>query len=103
MDLLCMSESPEISENMQSHEKGRDYYLEGLALGREGRHEEALLAFSEALSIDPNRVLAWVGKGFTLGKLGRYEEEIECCEKAISLDPNCVDAWNFKGFAFGDA
>jgi len=87
MDLLYMSELPEISENMQPLEKGRDYYLEGLALGREKRHEDALLAFSEALSRDPNRVLAWVGKGFTLGKLGRYEEEIECCEKAISLDP----------------
>ena len=84
MDFLYMSESPEISENKQSPEKDRDYYLEGLALGRERRHEEALLAFSEVLSRDPNRVLAWVGKGFTLGKLGRYEEEIECCEKAIS-------------------
>ncbi len=50
MDFLYMTESPEISENKQSHEKGGDYYLEGLALGREGRHEEALLAFSEALS-----------------------------------------------------
>ena len=82
MDFLYMSESPEISENKQSPEKGGDYYLEGLALGREGRHEDALLAFSEALSIDPNRVLAWVGKGFTLGKLGRYEERDRVLRKS---------------------
>ncbi len=64
MDFLYMSESPEISENMQSPEKDRDYYLEGLALGREGRHEDALFAFSEALSIDPNRVHRMGRQGF---------------------------------------
>ena len=70
MDFLYMSESPEISENMQSHEKGRDYYLEGIALGRVRRHEEALLAFSEALSIDPNRVTRVGRQGFYPRKTG---------------------------------
>ena len=74
-----MSESPELAENSQSHKNGYDFYLKGHALGREGRHEDALLAFSQALSIDPNLALAWAGKGFALGKLGRYDEEIECC------------------------
>ncbi len=101
MDLLYMSESPENSEKSSPPRKAGIIILRVSLLAQERRHEEALLAFSEALSFDPNRVLAWVGKGFTLGKLGRYEEEIECCEKAISLDPNCVDAWNFKGFALG--
>ena len=96
-----MIESPESLENMPAHKGGRDYYFEGLALGREGRHEEAILAFSGALSVDPDNSRAWVGMGFNLGKLGRYEEEIECCEKAISLDPKSVDAWNYKGFAYG--
>ena len=88
-DFLSMIESPESLENMPAHKGGRDYYFEGLALGREGRHEEAILAFSGALSVDPDNSRAWVGRGFTLGKLGRYEEEIECCEKAIALDPGC--------------
>ena len=42
MDFLYMTELPDISENVQSHGKGRDYYLEGIALGRVRKHEEAL-------------------------------------------------------------
>jgi tetratricopeptide (TPR) repeat protein len=94
-----MSESPESAVNSQSPKSGYEFYLKGHALGREGRHEDALLAFSHALSLDPNLAIAWAGKGFALGKLGRYEEEIECCEKAISLDPGNAEAWFNKGYA----
>ena len=96
-----MVEFPEDTEDVRPPRTSRDYYREGLALGREGRHEDALSTFSLALSDNPGHALAWVGSGFALGKLGRYDEEIECCEKAIFIDPNCVEAWNFKGFALG--
>jgi tetratricopeptide (TPR) repeat protein len=91
-----MSESPETVDNLPSPKDAWELSLKGHILGREGRHEEALVAFSDALSLDPNLAPAWAGKGFALGKLGRYEEEIECCDRAILLDSYCVDAWNFK-------
>ena len=84
--------SSETQDSAPSLKMGRDFYLEGLALGREGNHEKALNTFSLALEQDPKMALAWVGRGFALGKLGRFEEEIDCCKKAIELDPYCVDA-----------
>ena len=93
--MLTPSDASE--DTHSSRRKGREFYLEGLSLGRDGRHDDALTSFSLALAVDPDLALAWVGRGFALGKLGRYEEEIECCDKAIQLDPHCIDAWNNKG------
>ena len=36
---ISMIESPKVSERTQSPNKDRDYYLQGLSLGREGKHE----------------------------------------------------------------
>jgi len=52
-----------------SPQTGREFYLEGLALGREGKHDEALILFSRALELDPKMALSWVGRGFALGKV----------------------------------
>jgi tetratricopeptide (TPR) repeat protein len=92
-----MTISSEPIDPAHSPQTGREFYLEGLALGREGKHDEALIFFSRALELDPKMALAWAGRGFALGKLGRFEEEIECCKKAIEMDPYCVDAWNDMG------
>ena len=78
-----------------------DYYREGLARGREGRHDEALTLFTLALDVNPALASAWAGRGFALGKLGRFQEEIESCDRALCIDPACIDAWNYKGFALG--
>ena len=42
----------------------------GAALGKLGRHDEALKAFDEALEIDPKDAQTWYNKGAALDKLG---------------------------------
>ena len=54
MDFLYMSESPDISEDVQSHRKGRDYYLEGIALGRVRKHEELYWLFRKHFQLIQN-------------------------------------------------
>ena len=68
-------------ESQDPHQKGREFYLEGLSLGREGRHEDALTSFSLALAIDPGLALAWVGRGFALGNWARTKTRSSAATK----------------------
>ena len=69
----------------------------GAALGMQGRHEEALRLFDEALKLRPDYAEAWFNKGFAFGKLGRDKEALKCYEEAVRLRPNFAEAWGAKG------
>ncbi|MDD1757356.1 MAG: tetratricopeptide repeat protein [Methanotrichaceae archaeon] len=74
-------------------------------------------AYDKALELDPNFVMAWIGKGIALGGQGKhdqailafdkalfydqkkYNEAIEAFDKAIELDPYFAMTWNNKGTA----
>ena len=74
-----------LPEQFQIHDSRRDgwvLYHEGLALGREGRHSDALDSFSRALDVDPMLAIAWNNKGVAQGMLGRFEAEVRCCDRA---------------------
>lgn len=69
----------------------------GVALASQGRLEEALAAFEEALKRRPDCSVAWYDKGTTLGQLERYEEALEALDGALILSPDYADAWDNKG------
>jgi tetratricopeptide (TPR) repeat protein len=48
-------------------EKGNDLYIPGM-------YQEAVKAYDEVLSRDPDRVTAWYKKGLALGELGRISK-----------------------------
>ncbi|MBR5640654.1 MAG: tetratricopeptide repeat protein [Firmicutes bacterium] len=41
----------------------QDYYNQGAELFAEGNYDEAIAAFSEAIGLDPEQVLAYIGRG----------------------------------------
>jgi len=49
------------------------------------RHEEALAAYEQAISLDPNYAAAYNHKGDVLNKLNRKEEAQQAYEKARQL------------------
>ncbi|HXG73275.1 MAG TPA: tetratricopeptide repeat protein [Candidatus Nitrosotenuis sp.] len=53
----------------------------------EGRFEEALSNFEQALLLDQKNAQLWNLKGAALRSMGRYDEAIECFNKALELDP----------------
>jgi Flp pilus assembly protein TadD len=59
----------------------------GNRLFEEGKFEEALGFFEQALLLNQNDPELWNHKGVTLRSMGRYDEAIECFNKSLELDP----------------
>jgi tetratricopeptide (TPR) repeat protein len=58
---------------------------------------EALVAYEQALQLDPNSTPAWNGKGNALRALHRYEEALAAYEQATRLGPAFASAYHGKG------
>ena len=61
----------------------KDWLDEGISLRSLKRYNEALLAFEQALALDPTYGEAYQEKGTTLYDLERYEEALEAYEQAL--------------------
>jgi tetratricopeptide (TPR) repeat protein len=73
----------------------------GLALFAEGKTEEAIDHYNQAIRLQPNYAIAYNSRGQIYGYLGQYQRAIEDLNKAIRLKPNYKDAYNNRGFAYG--
>ena len=73
-----------------------DLILNGIELFSQGRYEEAIQFYDQALAINPNDKDGWNGKGDSLHNLGKYEEAITCYDFAFSVSPD-DDTWTAKG------
>jgi len=71
----------------------------GVSLAAQGRLEDALAAFEEALKQRRDCSLAWYDKGTTLGELGWYGEALDALNEALRLSLDYPDAWDNKGIA----
>jgi Flp pilus assembly protein TadD len=67
--------------------------VEGLALQRLGRQEEALRVFDELLVLQPHSLPATVGRGVSLERLGRAGEARRIFEACILAHPDHTTAY----------
>ena len=70
---------------------------EGNRLYNSGNFQEALVAFENAIQIDPTFADGYEGKTSALCALGRYQEALTSVETALHLDPNYAASYNDKG------
>ena len=75
------------------------WYSSGNDLVKEGKNDDALMAYDKALEIDPKHLGTWNNKGIVLARLKRFEEAINCYDKAIELNPEYTNAWYSKANA----
>lgn len=81
---------------------GENWFELGLRHEEEGRLEEAVKAYRQALlSSGPDPVVCF-NLGNTLYALGRKEQAAERFLQAVELDPEYVEAWNNLGNAVAD-
>jgi len=64
---------------------------------RRGNFADAILAYDEAIRLDPEYTAAWKSKGDALAAIGRTTEAMVAYDEAIRIDPNLSSAWYKKG------
>lgn len=76
---------------MANHsQSAEDFFLSGLDLYSEGKHEEAIAAYRRAIEADPNYTDALHGLARIYQDQNRLDEAIEISQKLAQLDPDDV-------------
>jgi tetratricopeptide (TPR) repeat protein len=69
------------------------------ALASLGRFEEALAAYDQALTLDPDDATVQNNRGTALASLGRFEEALAAYDQAVTLDSHDATFQNNRGTA----
>lgn len=70
----------------------------GNVLAREGKIDEAKVAYTKSAELDPaNAATAWRNFGISLYNAGRLKEAVEPLKKATEVDPKSAQAWYLLG------
>ena len=72
----------------------------GTALYKNGKLEEAMVHYNEAIRLHPNAVDFYNNRGICYFALGQPQSAIEDYNKAVSLKPNFSDAYYNRGVAY---
>ena len=72
----------------------------GLALFNEGKTDEAIYHYNEAIRTKTNYVHAYYNRGIANFKIGQYRLAIEDYNRAIQLNHNFAKAYNNRGAAY---
>jgi len=64
-----------------------DLVKNGQSLMDDGKYDDALGYFEQALLLNQNDPDLWNNKGIALRSLGRYEESMECFNKSLEIEP----------------
>ena len=59
----------------------------GKILMDDGKFDDALGFFEQALLLNQNDPDLWNNKGIALRSLGRYEESMDCFNKSLEIEP----------------
>ena len=84
--------NPVTVSNPPQPDNAAQSYDNALKLLDQKKYEEALIAFDNALAIDPTNANAWTNKGNLLAYLNRSNEAVFAYTKALSINPNLQSA-----------
>ncbi|WP_299292261.1 tetratricopeptide repeat protein [Nitrosopumilus sp.] len=59
----------------------------GQSFMEDGKFEDALGVFEQALLLNQDDPDLWNHKGVALRSLGRYDESVECFNRSLEIDP----------------
>jgi superkiller protein 3 len=93
-----------LTVSINAQESAEDGLKKGYELSSNGSDEKALLAYENAISIDPKNANAWINKANTLYQLNRtiesdqsYQRALEITEGMLANDSENVTLWIGKG------
>lgn len=95
--MLCAVALCSCSNNVGGPSTYQDYFDLGMRYLSEGNYQEAIIAFTAAIEIEPRQVPAYVKRGDAYVLSGETEPNLEAAkadyEKAIALDETNVEAY----------
>ncbi len=71
----------------------------GYVYDRQGKGEQAIACFNQAVQLKPKLDRAWYGMGLAHAALGRHDEAAKALEEAARLQPMNTHAWYALGMA----
>ncbi|GCL37175.1 TPR repeat-containing protein [Sphaerospermopsis reniformis] len=79
-----------------------DYFALGLDKQNKGDNRGAIVAYTEAIKINPNYAQAYIGRGNARNDLGDKQGAIDDYNQAIKINPNYADAYYNRGIVRDD-
>jgi len=71
------------------------HFLKGLALGLNGKYQEAIDELFKAVQEDPDHVVAQTSLGVAFHRLGEDDRAVSCYEAALKINPKQAEAHYF--------
>ncbi len=76
------------------------YYQQGKIYQSQAKYDDALVAFEQAVSIDPKNVKALEEAGYEWSMKGNYEKAIEYYKKGLEVNKKNGNLWDKLGLAY---
>jgi len=73
-------------------DKIQDLVAKGQSFLKDGKFNDALGYFEQALLLNQDDPDLWNNKGVALRSMGRYDEAMDCFNKSLKIDPRDRDA-----------
>ncbi len=73
-----------------------------MGLNSQGKFNESLKAFDQAIALNPNESSYYIARASALTGLGRQDEALKAYDLAIQLKPNDPTTGYAKGWALKD-
>jgi tetratricopeptide (TPR) repeat protein len=81
--------------------EAEEHYNAGIKLMGEGKLDEAIVEFTEAVGLAPSWAEAYFHRGNAYGSNGEYDLAIADYTEAIGIDQEYVEAYSNRGLAYG--
>lgn len=103
--LQAMNAAEQKESEQREKEKSltaQDYFRRGFRATEEGRKEDAVNEYTEAIKLDPDYIPAYNNRGNLYRDLNEHEKAFKDFNKAIELDPLYAKAYNNRGLLYQD-
>ena len=77
------------------------HFNDGVALDAQGRYEESIPEYTEAIRLSPDASGAYLNRGIASFRLGQYQQAIEDYGETLKLSPQDAVTHNARGQAYG--
>lgn len=87
-------------EDTANNTKMEALFEEAIQFVAAGNHRGAVGKFDQALELDSDYVLGYIGRGTSFLSLGKYSEAVSDFNEAIDRDPEIADAYYLRAQAY---